>query len=243
VYFKSNRWAADDYGSKVVPLVNGNGLLDPRRIEHLCRHRHAERDVDVAFISNLYGGRPHVLRLFEELARLPVRTDLLAILDGADPDDDARCAQRLRTAGVSVATSQLPPAALWARLARARLVLIRAGRHACVPWRMLDLLAMGACTVLDATMPAAWPVPLRDGVECSDCGIARPLDGTAAMDEEYAKLGSTLTGLLAEPETMERVRAAAALYYDTHAAPGRVGSYILRRCADVLSSRQAPPRM
>ena len=235
VYFKSNCWAADDYDSKIAPVVNGNGLLNRRRIEHLRRLRGTTRDVDVAFITNFHGGRPHVFCLFEELMRLDARCDLLAVFDGADPEDDRRWAARLRDLGVPVATEPLPPESLWARLARARTVLVRAGRHACVPWRMLDLLGMGACIVLDAPFPAEWPVALRDGVECANCRIERPLDGTAAPAGEYAKLGTMLVRLLGQPNAAAALREGASRYFDEHAAPGRVGAYLLETCAERLS--------
>jgi hypothetical protein len=242
VYFKSNRWADYPYDPKVAPVVNGNGLLDARRIERLRQLRDRERDVDVAFISNFYGGRPHVLRLFQELAGLGTRADLLAIFDGADPEDDGRYMRVLGQAGVPCATAPLPPEELWHRLASARVVLVRAGRHACVPWRMLDLLCMGACILLDAPTPARWPVPLRDGVELADCGIARPLDGTAAPEGEYDKLASTVRGLLERPGEAAQLRVGAARYFDEHAAPERVAEYVLSLVANPASLTVRPHR-
>ena len=35
VYFKANRWPEDSLDPKVLPIVNGNGLLDRGKIAHL----------------------------------------------------------------------------------------------------------------------------------------------------------------------------------------------------------------
>ena len=64
VYFKANLWPADDHGPKVRSLVNGNGLLDRRKIAHLRSLREAPKEVDVAYVSNVCGGREHSLRVF-----------------------------------------------------------------------------------------------------------------------------------------------------------------------------------
>jgi hypothetical protein len=231
LYFKSNRWAAVQYDTKVQPLVNGNGLLDRGRLELLRRLRGHDRQVDVAFISNVYGGRSHVVRMFEKLAALPIRADLLAIFDGADPDADAREMARLRSAGVPVSTRQLSPPELWARLARAEIVLLRSGRHGCVSWRLIDLLCMGACILIDAPLHSPWPVQLRDGWELADCGIDRAPDDRAAPDDEYDKLSARVMDLLERPALLEQLRGGAARYFDDHASPARVAEYVLQACA------------
>jgi hypothetical protein len=231
VYFKSNRWPDEIYDEKVLPLVNGNGLLDRRRIARLRALRDHGRDTDVAFISNFRPGRPHMLRLFEELARLPIRCDLLAVFDGLHADDDARYIRQLKAAGIPCSLRPLPPEELWARLARAKVVLLRGGRHTCLPWRTVDLLCMGACIVLDADPAPEWPIPLRSGHEYAGCGMQRPPDDRAADGDEYEKLAVTVMRLLAQQDEAERLRDGAARYFDTHAAPGRVAEYILRECS------------
>jgi hypothetical protein len=235
VYFKSNRWASHEYDAKVRPLVNGNGLLDRKRLDQLRRLRGGHREVDVAFISNVYGGRAHVLRMFEQLAALPLRTDLLAIFDGADPQADARETAQLRSAGVPVSRSQLSPSELWTRLARAEIVLLRSGRHGCVSWRLIDLLCMGACVLIDAPLHSPWPVPLREGWEFANCGIDRPLDGGPPSRDEYDKLSGKVIDLLERPALIEQLRGGAARYFDEHAAPARVAQHILQVCAAELS--------
>jgi hypothetical protein len=229
VYFKANRWPDDPYDPKVLPIVNGNGLLDRGKIARLRSLREAPKEVDVAYVSNVWGGREHSLRVFGRLAELDCSKDLLAIFpEGFPPEEDAENMERLRARGIAVTRDPVPPRELWRRLARARLVPMRAGKHLCWSWRTIDLLAMGACIVFDALPPPRWPVPVEPGVHVADCGIARPDDTEAAPEAEYDKVPTTIEALLARPEEQQRLRAAAARYFDEHAAPGKVAQYVLQ---------------
>jgi hypothetical protein len=218
------------YDPKVVPIVNGNGLLDGRRIRSLQRLRGAEKAVDVVYISNVWGGREHSLRVFERLAALDCSKDLLAIFPKGFPahEDEANI-ERLRANGIPVSREPLAPEELWRRVARGRLVPLRAGKHLCFSWRTLDLLAMGACIVFDALPPPRWPVPLEAGEHVANCGIARPEDTEAAGENEYEKVPTEVERLLARPEEQQRLRDGAAGYFDEHAAPSRVADSILAR--------------
>jgi len=228
VYFKANRWPGDTYDPKVLPIVNGNGLLDRRKLARLRALRDAPKEVDVAYVSNVWGGREHSLRVFEQLAGLDCSKDLLAIFpEGFDPSEDAENMERLRAAGVPVTREPVPPTELWRRLSRARLVPLRAGKHLCVSWRMIDLLAIGACIAYDALPPPRWPIPFEAGVHVADCGVERPDDTEAAPEAEYEKVSRTIEALLARPDEQTRLRTAAARYFDEHAAPGRVAEYVL----------------
>jgi hypothetical protein len=228
VYFKANRWPGDDYDPRVRPIVNGNGLLDRGKIEALRRLREAPKEVDVAYVSNVWGGREHSLRVFERLAGLDCTKDLLAIFPrGFPPEEDEANMARLRAAGIPVTREPVPPDELWRRLVRARVVPLRAGKHLCFSWRTIDLLGMGACIVFDALPPPRWPVPLEAGRHVADCGIARPDDTEPAAEEEYDKLAPAIEALLADETRAAELRSAAAAYFDEHAAPGRVADYVL----------------
>lgn len=232
VYFKSNRWPSDPYDPKVVSIVNGNGLLDRRHIERLRALRQEPKTVDVAFISNVWGGREHSLRVFERLAALDCTKDILAILpEGFPAEEDEANAERLRAAGVPVSREPVRPGELWQRLARARLVPLRAGKHLCFSWRTIDLLALGACIVFDALPPPRWPVPLEPGVHVADCGIPRPEDTEAAPAHEYDRVPAEIERLLARPAQQESLRRAAGRYFDERAAPGPVARSVLETLA------------
>jgi hypothetical protein len=238
VYFKSNRWAGEAYEAKVLPLVNGNGLLDRSRIDRLRRLRSVEKTVDVAYLSNVWGGREHSLRVFERLAELDCSKDLLAIFpEGFPVEEDAANMERLRRCGVPVTRQPLPPAELWSRLARARLVPLRAGKHLCFSWRTIDLLAIGACIVFDSLPPPRWPVPLEPGIHVADCGIARPDDTEAATPAEYEKLAPVIEALLADEPRVEELRREAARYFDEHARPAAVARHVIAELASVRRKR------
>ncbi|MDX6507986.1 MAG: hypothetical protein QOG06_2630 [Gaiellaceae bacterium] len=246
VYFKPNSWGGLTYDPKVVSLVNGNGLLDYRHLARLRSLRDEPKRVDIAYISNVWGGREHSLRVFERLAALDCDADLLAILPAGFPaEEDEANAARLRAAGVPVTHEPLPPRELWQRLARARLVPLRAGKHLCFSWRTIDLLAMGACIVFDALPPPRWPVPLEAGLHVADCGVPRPEDTEPAPDQEYERVTAEIERLLGLPAEQDALREAAASYFDEHAAPTAVAGYaleILARRSLTSSVTSSPTR-
>jgi hypothetical protein len=227
VYFKANRWRDVSYPDHVVPLVNGNGFVGPREIELLRSLRATAKEVDVAFISNLWGGREHNVRIFEELASSGLSTDLLAVLpEGADPEDDRILAARLEAVGVRATRKQVPIEELWRRLARARVVVFRSGRHLCIPWRMIDLLAMGATILFDAEPLPQWPSPLRECVQYASIGIERPAWDPPA-ETEYDKVVPAVRDLAADSERRRQLAVEAAAYFDEYAAPHQVARYLL----------------
>jgi hypothetical protein len=230
VYFKPNLWPADDHGPKVLPLVNGNGLLDRRKIAELRALREVPKDVDVAYVSNVWGGREHSLRVFERLAALDCSKDLLAIFPQGFPEGETlENMDRLRSQGISVTRQPVAPRQLWRRLARARTVPMRAGKHLCWSWRTIDLLALGACVVFDAVPPPRWPVALEPGVHVADCGIRRPDDTEAAPASEYGKVSREVARLLDAPAEQRALRQAAARYFDEYATPAQVAISVLER--------------
>jgi hypothetical protein len=230
VYFKTNLWPADDHGPKMRPLVNGNGLLDRRKIAELRALREVPKEVDVAYVSNVWGGREHSLRVFERLAALDCSKDLLAIFpDGFPEGETLQNMDRLRSQGIQVTREPVPPRQLWRRLARARIVPMRAGKHLCWSWRTIDLLALGACVVFDALPPPRWPVALEPGVHVADCGIRRPDDTEAAPASEYGKVSREVARLLDAPAEQRSLRRAAARYFDEHATPAQIAVSILER--------------
>ena len=240
VYLKANRWPSVDYDPRVQPLVNGNGLLDARRIAFLRSLRGTEPDLDLTFIANVWGGREHVVRLFEEFARLDCSKQLLAIFPaGDDPAERRELVARLERAGVPHTTRAIAPEQLWRTLARSRLAVIRSGAKLCIPWRMLDLLCMGACPLFDAEPLPAWPVPLAEGVHFASLGIDRPAFG-AVEPEEYAKVSVVVEQALADVGGRDLIRSEAAGYFDEHGAPERVAQWVLER-ALVAAGRNVSP--
>ena len=228
-YFKANHWPGNEYPDKVVPVVNGNGELTVARVRKLRTLRNRPKQWDFVFISRIWGGVEHNTRLFETLASLPGRKRLLAVIPpatGAFRLELDEAVRRLNACGVETTGMPVPPNELWEALAASRVVLLRAGKHLCLPWRTLDLLAMGSAIVLESAPRPAWPVPLTAGREFLCAGLERPVDTGPAPVDQYSGVSRAVQFLLANEGERSRISAAAAAYFDQHAAPAAVGRWI-----------------
>lgn len=240
VYFKSNRWPDFAYPDKVLPIVNCNGYLvagHGKPLERLKSLRNSEKKWDLVFVTRLYEAGPthgmkHTARLFEALAGLNCKKFLMPIFTREASTKDEELGKsledRLSRVGVEVVHRKLMPMdRLWELQASARLVVLRAGAMRCIPWRMLDLLCMGACVVYDATPVPRWPVPLRGGENFIDLGIRRAEDADEGPLEDYERVPQIVEQALRDQELQDRLRHNNAEYYDNHASPMRVAEYAL----------------
>lgn len=223
VYFKSNRWTRERYPSHVLPLVNGNGVHDRRTLARLVSLRSAPKEYDVTFISRLGSGLEHNLKVFEALSRLRCRKKLVAILYAEHGQDAYE--PRLAAAGVTCVRQNLASNDLWDALAGSRVVFLRLGAKYCVPWRMIDLLAMGSAIVIDRHPFADWPAPLEEGRHFVSCFDAR--DSGPGEEEDYARVPERVQALLDNPALVRQMASENAAYFDRHAAPPAVAQYIV----------------
>ena len=227
VYAKTNFRPDHSYPHKVVPSANGNPLVLPH-IPLLRSLRHRPPEYDICFVVRVWGGRDeeagveHNLRLLEEVNRAPGRKFLLGYLVAGDVAAHER---RLRKHGIPTTRSPLPLRQLWEVSAASRVNVIRLGMHNCVPWRFMDMLAMGACVVLDQPPQTAWPAPLVPGTHYLDLGAVTPPEGGTAAD--YGSVPAEIERVLGDERAEREVRGAAADYFDRHACPVAVGRELL----------------
>jgi hypothetical protein len=233
VYAKANYRTDTAYPPRVVPAVNGNPLVVPH-VPLLRSLRGAGPKYDICCVVRVWGGSDeaagveHNLRVLEAVNRAPGKKFLLGYLVAGDV---AAQEDRLRAQGIPTTRHPMPLRELWEASAAARVNVIRLGMHNCVPWRFLDLLAMGACVALEQPPQTVWPPPLLAGEHYADLGartdVARPL----ATDAEYAAIPDRLGRLLQDAAQVDRLRAGAAAYFDAHASPAAVGRYLLDQVA------------
>jgi hypothetical protein len=241
-YFKANKWPNMEYPAKVYPIVNGNGILDANRIRFLRSLANEEKSVDLVFISRVwpspsgtyfFNGIEHNIRLFESLSKLGCSKELKAVIPReCSPSIMGKYFARLDAVSVAWSYDQIPPAELWRSLARARIVLLRAGKHLAVPWRMLDYLCMGTCVVYDQVPYPQWPIPLRPGENYVDCDCGLGIDESLPSKEKYAQLEGVIGDLLGNYRAIEAIRANNRNYFDKYAAPQKVAEYVI----DIVSS-------
>jgi hypothetical protein len=252
IYFKVNRWTSLDYGPKVRPLVTGNGALNYTRIARLVALRNQPKTLDLVCIAKLWPSRPsdstywnpveHLVKVFETLARLPCRSYLRAIVPQLKGESfPQRFLDRLADAGVQVTETNVTIKELWDATSAARLAFLRPGKHLCISWRMIDHLAMGACTVCDRAPYAEWPVPLRLDYEFTECGCGIGYDETLPDDDDYARIADTVMALLADRERAAGIRRMAAAYFDHHLAPKQVAHYLVATAGQIQELPQPSP--
>jgi hypothetical protein len=238
LYFKVSRWPSLSYGAKVRPMICGNGALTNERIARLIGMRGHEKSLDLTLIAKLWPSRPnlptywnpveHLVTVFETLAGLKIRSHLCALvapLSTGEPFPE-HFLKRLTSAGVTV-KGGVSADELWNATASSRLAFLRPGKDLCVSWRMIDHLAMGACTVCDRAPYPEWPVPLQVGRELMDCRCGIGDDESLPDKADYERIASTVMELLADPERVETCRRASAEYFDRYVAPSQIARYLL----------------
>jgi hypothetical protein len=239
LYLKTNYWKGRQYDPRVVPFYNGNPLI----LSHLGRLRSMRSrpaEYDFCFVVRVWGGRDevegveHNIRLLEAAARVPGRKFLHAYLVAGDT---AALSERLFKQGIRCSTSPLPLKELWRIGAASRLNIIRLGMHACVPWRMIDLLALGACPVLDQPPLTVWPEPLREGAHFLHLSAVATPGACMADERAYSDIPARLKQFLADDRLIQEIRANAADYFDQHLTPEAVG-----RCFFDIVRERTPGR-
>lgn len=253
LYFKVNRWPTFDYGPKVRPLVSGNGYLSDARLARFIALRESPKELDLVLIAKLWPGLPgptfwhpveHLVRVFETLAKLKVRSVLRATVPVLIAQKfPQHYLDRLSNCGVQVTQPGAPGGDLWTAISTARLVCLRPGRFLSTSWRLIDHLAMGVCTVYDRAPYAEWPVPLRAGHEFVDCECGIGADESLPENASYERIAETVMSWLADPERAAGVREAAAAYFDLHVAHEPVARYLIDTAEQYLAfSGSSPPK-
>jgi len=241
VYAKSNYRRDVTYPHHVVPVANVNPIVIPY-LPFLRKLRRSEPRYDVVCVVRVWGGSDelsgieHNIRLLEALNKARCRKFLLAYLVAGDVPAQE---QRLRSQGIATTRKPMPRRQLWEVSAASRINVIRLGMHNCIPWRFTDLLAMGACVAFDQAPQTIWPVPLFSGHHFLDLGLATATADGMAAKEAYDAIPARIEAAVADIDSAERVRAAAADYYDRNIDPVAVGSYLLDRVQAARTVAQA----
>jgi len=225
VYLKTNYWPTMHYADNVIPFFNCNPLL-LENLETLRPLRGQRPEFDISFIVRVWGGKnevegnEHCLRLLEAVAKARAEKYLLAYLVGGDIKEMSR---RLRESSIPFTTEPIPRRKLWEITARSKLTIVRLGMHHCVPWRMSDVLAMGACTVLDQPPKTVWPVPLVKGRHFLSLGAETTTAQSVASDGQYEAIPDVLQNYLANDERRSETSRAAVKYFEDCLDPKSVG--------------------
>jgi len=225
VYLKTNYWPTIHYADNVIPFFNCNPLL-LENLAMLRPLRGQRQEFDISFIVRVWGGKnevegnEHCLRLLEAVAKVRAEKYLLAYLVGGDIKE---MSSRLRQASIPFTTEPIPRRKLWEITARSKLTILRLGMHHCVPWRMSDVLALGACTVLDQPPKTVWPVPLVEGTHFLSLDVQTTTAQSVASDVQYEFIPDVLENYLTKDRQRSEMSRAAVKYFEDCLDPKSVG--------------------
>ena len=228
VYLKTNYWPTMHYADSVIPFFNCNPLL-LENLKILRPLRGQRQEFDISFIVRVWGGKnevdgnEHCLRLLEAVAKTRAEKYLLAYLVGGDIKE---MSSRLRQSGIPFTTEPIPRRKLWEITARSKLTIVRLGMHHCVPWRMSDVLALGACTVLDQPPKTVWPVPLVEGTHFFSLDAETTTAQSVASHAQYEVIPDVLENYLTKDEQRSEMSCAAVKYFEDCLDPKSVGQRI-----------------
>ena len=225
VYVKANYWRGVDYDQRVIPFFNCNPVVLPY-IDKLKAMRNQPSLYDICFIVRVWGGKTgvegieHCMRLLESVAKVRAKKFLLAELVEGDISEQAR---RLRSSGIPTTTKRISLQQLWDISAKSRFNISRLGIHQTISWRMTDLLALGACTVLDQHPKTVWPAPLLHGQHYYSLDATTSNDEPVAPVHHYAVIPELLDELLSKRDLHESMRRQSAEYFDQYLDPVQIG--------------------
>lgn len=236
IYFKCNFRNGFSYPQKVFPFMNGNGFLSGEDISYLKDLRQKEKTFDLCFISRLWGGIEHNIRLFESLAQVDCSKKLLAVFpsDWA-MKDKKELVKRLEKVGVSWTDELIPNHELWEYCSSSRHNLLRAGKYLCTPWRLVDLLAMGSSIILDDAPTTRWHQPLEKNKHYSSLEIIRN-DTAAGEDKRYDGIAKSVELFLLGDEHSTMSQEAAG-FFDQYIQPRKCAEYLLETVASNLDKQ------
>jgi hypothetical protein len=235
LYFKSNRWPDFDYSPKVRPIPIGNSGITLENCRSLRSLRTQPKIFDFIFVGRIWAGGganvEHNLQLFENLAKLGRNSKLLAVVFNFDQKSPQfqNIIARLKAVGVEWTDRQIGYSELMEWSAQSRLVVLRAGVSGCIAWRMVDMLGLGACIVMDQAPFPHWPVPLQEGRNFLSLGLRITPDCGPAPLEDYEKIVGKMEIFLNEPTILQKIGENNARYFDEYAHPFRVAQYVLEK--------------
>ncbi len=232
VYLKTNYWPDKDYDPRVRPFFNCNPMVLPY-LERLRAMRGRPPAFDLCFIVRVWGGKTgregieHCLRLLEAVAKVRAKKFLLAELMIGDTAAQER---RLRLNGIPTTTRRFDLKQMWEVTARSWLNISRLGNHHSLSWRMTDLLALGACTVLDQEPKTVWPTPLVSDQHYYSMNATTSDAEPLAHASDYAAIPELIEELLANKDVLQAMRRRSGEFFDDHLHPLQIG----RRIHEIL---------
>lgn len=235
LYFKSNRWPDFGYSPKVRPIPIGNSGITLENCRFLRKLRTQPKKLDFIFVGRIWAGGganvEHNLQLFENLAKLGRNSKLLAVVFNFDQKSPQfqNIVARLKTVGVEWTDRQIGYSELMEWSAQSRLVVLRAGVYGCIAWRMVDMLGLGACIVMDQAPFPHWPAPLQEGQNFLSLGLRITSDCGPAPLEDYEKIVGKMEMFLNDPTILQKIGENNARYFDKYAHPLRVAQYVLEK--------------
>lgn len=234
-YFKTNYLLSTEYPKKVIPIINGSKPCC-ENLKFLRQLRKKQKKYDFTAIFRVWGGTnniegiEHNIRILEELNKIKSKNSLIIAILAAGDRRSLR--KRLETQGIKVEDKLLPIKKIWELGAESKFSIQRLGVHYCMHWRFIDSIASGASIILDTHPKSIWPEPLKQGLHFESFGLNVGINSPLASDDDYKELPSKMQAFLSKPNLSNFLGTESQKYFDNHAAPNKVGEYIIKKLLD-----------
>jgi hypothetical protein len=227
VYLKVNMWRDVDYDENVFPFFGMFGTTSDifkSKLNSINDYRNLDKNLDLIFVSKIWGGRDHMVNLFNAVGRVNCKKYLHAILF---TDGDLKYTDRFDTNNVNVSKSGVPN--LCEMMMKSKLVVVRNAKHLCIPFTMLEALSIGACVLVDSVPKVKWVDDLKEGVNYLSMGLNRPENTDPCKDIEYDNIKGIVESYLKDEDLMESIRRNNISYFDKNLKLESVCNYILEK--------------
>jgi hypothetical protein len=233
IFFKTNYNVEYSYEEKVLPFYNCNPMIIDH-IKTLQAMRGSRHKYDICFVVRVWGGEDeiegieHCMRLLEWVSKARGNKFILAYLVAGEKK---KLAARLRKIGIPSTSKPMAIKQLWEIAAQSRINIIRLGMHQCIPWRMSELMALGACPVFDQNIKTLWPILLDETNNYFSLNASTFSNRLIASDDCYKAIPEMLEHFLGNESHRREMSKNNEEYFDSNMHPKAVGRQI---CDEVI---------
>lgn len=225
VYLKVNMWKNVEYAKNIFPffgILGYNNIIFRSNLD-VEKYRNLDKDIDLLFVNKIWGGREHMVNLFNAVSKIKCKKYLHAILFG---ENDIKYVNDFDKS-ITVSKNGIPN--LIEKMAKSKLVVVRNAKHLCIPFTMLEALSIGSCVLMDSVPKVKWAVDLKENVNYLSMGLNRPDNTDPCGQDDYNNIKNVVEGYLSNEKLMESIRNNNIEYFDKNLRFESIAKYIMNK--------------